>query len=131
MFLVCLGALQSLPSDVMEAAKIDGAGALRTVWSVKLPLVLQSTVPLLISSFAFNFNNFSLIYMLTGGGPSYPGLSVPVGETDILISMVYKIAFDRGGQNFGLASAMSIVIFIVVGVISWLGFRKTRALEEL
>jgi len=45
--------------------------------------------------------------------------------------MVYKIAFDRGGQNFGLASAMSIVIFIVVGVISWLGFRKTRALEEL
>ena len=131
MFLVCMGALQSLPSDCMEAAKIDGASALRTVWSVKLPLVLQSTVPLLIASFAFNFNNFSLIYMLTNGGPNYPGLSVPVGETDILISMVYKIAFEGGKPDYGLASAMSIIIFIVVGVIAWLGFRQTKALEEL
>lgn len=131
MFLVCMGALQSLPSDCMEAAKIDGASGLRTVWSIKLPLVLQSTVPLLIASFAFNFNNFSLIYMLTNGGPNYPGLSVPVGETDILISMVYKIAFEGGTKDYGLASAMSIVIFIVVGIIAWLGFRKTKALEEL
>ncbi|RRC96502.1 ABC transporter permease subunit [Schaalia canis] len=131
MFLVALGALQSLPSDVMEAAKMDGAGPLRTVFSVKLPLVLQSTVPLLIASFAFNFNNFALIYMLTGGGPNYPGLSVPLGETDILISMVYKIAFESGTKDYGLASAMSIVIFIVVGVIAWLGFRQTKTLEEL
>ncbi len=131
MFLVCLGALQSLPGDIEEAAKIDGASGLRTVWSIKLPLVLQSTVPLLIASFAFNFNNFSLIYMLTGGGPNYPGLSVPVGESDILISMVYKIAIDSGSPNYGLASAMSIVIFIVVGVIAWLGFRQTKTLEEL
>ena len=131
MFLVSLGALQSLPSDIMEAAKIDGATGLRTVLSVKLPLVLQSTIPLLIASFAFNFNNFSLIYMLTGGGPNYPGLSVPIGETDILISMVYTLAFDGGGTNYGLASAMSIVIFIVVGLISWIGFRQTRTLEEI
>lgn len=131
MFLVCLGALQSLPSDINEAAKIDGASGLRTVWSVKLPLVLQSTVPLLIASFAFNFNNFSLIYMLTEGGPNYPGLSVPLGETDILISMVYKIAFDSGAKDYGLASAMSIVIFLAVGVISWWGFRKTKTLEEI
>lgn len=131
MFLVCLGALQSLPGDIEEAAKIDGASGLRTVMSIKLPLVLQATVPLLIASFAFNFNNFSLIYMLTGGGPNYPGLSVPVGESDILISMVYKIAIDSGAPNYGLASAMSIVIFIVVGVIAWLGFRQTKTLEEL
>ena len=131
MFLVCLGALQSLPGDVEEAAKIDGASGLRTVWSIKLPLVLQSTVPLLIASFAFNFNNFSLIYMLTGGGPNYPGLPYDVGETDILISMVYKIALAENAANYGLGSAMSIVIFIVVGVIAWLGFRQTKTLEEL
>ena len=131
MFLVCLGALQSLPGDVEEAAKIDGASGLRTVWSIKLPLVLQSTVPLLIASFAFNFNNFSLIYMLTGGGPNYPGLSYPVGESDILISMVYKIALAKDAANYGLGSAMSIVIFIVVGVIAWIGFRRTKTLEEL
>ena len=131
MFLVCLGALQSLPGDVEEAAKIDGASGLRTVWSIKLPLVLQSTVPLLIASFAFNFNNFSLIYMLTGGRPNYPGLSFPVGESDILISMVYKIALADKSADYGLASAMSIVIFIVVGVIAWIGFRQTKTLEEL
>ena len=131
MFLVCLGALQSLPGDVEEAAKMDGASGLRTVWSIKLPLVLQSTTPLLIASFAFNFNNFSLIYMLTGGGPDFEGAQYSLGQTDILISMVYKIAFARGGYNYGLASAMSIFIFVVVGVIAWLGFRKTKALEEL
>ena len=105
MFLVCLGALQSLPGDVEEAAKIDGASGLRTVWSIKLPLVLQSTVPLLIASFAFNFNNFSLIYMLTGGGPNYPGMDV--GETDILIRWSTRSRSSRVSPNYGLASAMS------------------------
>ena len=131
MFLVCLGALQSLPGDVEEAAKMDGASGLRTVWSIKLPLVLQSTTPLLIASFAFNFNNFSLIYMLTKGGPDFYGAPFGLGQTDILISMVYKIAFAGDQHNYGLASAMSIFIFAVVGVIAWLGFRKTKALEEL
>ena len=131
MFLVCLGALQSLPGDVEEAAKMDGASGLRTVWSIKLPLVLQSTTPLLIASFAFNFNNFSLIYMLTKGGPDFDGAPHGLGQTDILISMVYKIAFAGNQHNYGLASAMSIFIFVVVGVIAWLGFRQTKALEEL
>ena len=131
MFLVCLGALQSLPGDVEEAAKMDGASGLRTVWSIKLPLVLQSTTPLLIASFAFNFNNFSLIYMLTKGGPDFDGAPHGLGQTDILISMVYKIAFAGDQHNYGLASAMSIFIFVVVGVIAWLGFRQTKALEEL
>ena len=69
--------------------------------------------------------------MLTGGGPNYPGLSYPVGESDILISMVYKIALAKDAANYGLGSAMSIVIFIVVGVIAWIGFRRTKTLEEL
>ena len=110
---------------------MDGASGLRTVWSIKLPLVLQSTTPLLIASFAFNFNNFSLIYMLTKGGPDFDGAPHGLGQTDILISMVYKIAFEGNQHNYGLASAMSIFIFVVVGVIAWLGFRQTKALEEL
>ncbi|MBM7331913.1 ABC transporter permease subunit, partial [Agrobacterium sp. S2] len=56
MFLICTGALQSLPGDVMEAAKIDGASPWRAFRSVTMPLLLVSTTPLLISSFAFNFN---------------------------------------------------------------------------
>ncbi|MEE6272579.1 ABC transporter permease subunit [Georgenia sp. MJ206] len=131
MFLICTGALQSISSDVVEAARIDGAGALRIFRSMTLPLLLVSTAPLLISTFAFNFNNFTLIYMLTGGGPNFPDAPIPVGATDILISMVYSIAFEGGSRDYGLASAMSLLIFVVVGVISWLGFRRTRTLEEI
>jgi arabinogalactan oligomer/maltooligosaccharide transport system permease protein len=133
MFLICTGALQSLPTDVLEAAKIDGAGRWRTWRSITLPLLLVATAPLLISSFAFNFNNFTLIYMLTGGGPRFDDASVPLGHTDILISMVYSVSGLDGtaAKDYGLASALSIVIFLVVASISALAFRRTRSLEEI
>jgi len=133
MFLICTGALQSLPTDCLEAAKVDGASAWRTFSSIKLPLLLVSTAPLLISSFAFNFNNFTLIYMLTRGGPRFPDTSVPLGATDILISMVYSVSGLDGtaARNYGLASALSIVVFLIVGGVSALAFRQTRKLEEV
>lgn len=132
MFLISTGALQSIPSDIYEAATIDGAGPFRSFRSLTLPLLLVAVTPLLIASFAFNFNNFSLIYMLTGGGPTYIGNSFKLGHTDILISMVYKIAIDaQGTKDYGLASAMSIFIFVIVGLVSYIGFRKTRQLEEI
>ena len=131
-FLVCTGALQSLPDDVQEAARIDGAGRWRTFRSITLPLLLVSTAPLLIASFAFNFNNFTLIYMLTGGGPRFTDTSATLGHTDILISMVYQISGVSGGRaDYGLASALSLIIFVVIGVISALMFRRTRQLEEV
>ncbi len=131
-FLVCTGALQSLPEDVQEAARIDGAGRWRTFRSITLPLLLVSTAPLLIASFAFNFNNFTLIYMLTGGGPRFTDTSATLGHTDILISMVYQISGVSGGRaDYGLASALSLIIFVVIGVISALMFRRTRQLEEV
>lgn len=133
MFLICTGALQSLPDDVMEAAKVDGAGWWRTWRSVTMPLLLVSTAPLLISSFAFNFNNFTLIYMLTRGGPRFADTSIPLGHTDILISMVYNISGLDGTspRNYGLASALSIVVFLIVGTVSAIAFRQTRRLEEV
>ena len=133
MFLICTGALQSLPGDVYEAARIDGASGWRTWRSITMPLLLVATAPLLISSFAFNFNNFTLIKMLTNGGPRFDDASVPLGHTDILISMVYNVSGLDGtaARDYGLASALSIVIFVVVGVISAIAFRQTRKLEEL
>lgn len=133
MFLVATGALQALPNDIKEAARVDGAGPLRTWWSVTGPLVLITTAPLLIASFAFNFNNFTLIYMLTKGGPRFGDTSAPIGATDLLITMVYSISGVDGSapKNYGLASALSIVIFVLVAVISGLGFRQTRKLEEV
>ncbi len=133
MFLICTGALQSIPKDVLEAARIDGAGRTRIWRSVTLPLLLVAVAPLLISSFAFNFNNFNIIEMLTEGNPRFADASVPVGHTDILITMVYSISGLDGAAatNYGLASALSIVIFFVVATISVFSFRKTRALEEI
>lgn len=133
MFLVCMGALQSIPKDTLEAASIDGAGALRRWWSVTLPMLMVPTAPLLIATFAFNFNNFNLVYMLTGGGPRMEGVEAPVGHTDILITMVFKISGLGSGQatDYGLAAAMSLVIFLIVTVIAVISFRRTRSLEEI
>jgi arabinogalactan oligomer/maltooligosaccharide transport system permease protein len=131
MFLVCTGALQSIPDDVQEAATVDGASPWATFRLIKLPLLLVSVAPLLIASFAFNFNNFNVIYMLTNGGPRDTAAPIPVGFTDILISMVYKVAFTGQSRDYGLASAYSIIIFIVVAVISIIAFRRTKSLEEI
>ena len=63
-FLVSLGALQSIPEELTEAARVDGGGALAIFRRVTLPLLLVAVAPLLIASFAFNFNNFNNIYLL-------------------------------------------------------------------
>lgn len=131
MFLVCTGALQSIPDELQEAATVDGAKPWAVFRLIKLPLLLVSVAPLLIASFAFNFNNFNVIYMLTDGGPRDSNAPIPVGFTDILISMVYKVAFTGQTRDYGLASAYSIIIFIIVAVISVIAFRRTKSLEEL
>jgi arabinogalactan oligomer/maltooligosaccharide transport system permease protein len=132
MFLITTGALQSIPADLSESASIDGASAWQIFRLIKLPLLLVSLTPLLIASFAYNFNNFTVIYLLTGGGPILdPTLRVTTGATDILITFVYRIAFGGGvGANYGLASAFSILIFFIVGGISFFSFKRTRSLEE-
>ena len=132
MFLITTGALQAIPADLSESASIDGASAWQTFRQIKLPLLLVSLTPLLIASFAYNFNNFTAIYLLTGGGPVLdPTLRVTTGATDILITFVYRIAFGGGvGANYGLASAFSILIFFVIGGISFFSFKRTQSLEE-
>ncbi|GGB43743.1 sugar ABC transporter permease [Flexivirga endophytica] len=130
MFVVCTGALQSLPGDVMEAAKIDGAGAWRTLRSITTPLLLVAVGPLLIASFAFNFNNFGLIYLLTKGGP-FTGGNSQLGSTDLLITYAYRLALGGTNPNYGLAGAVAIIIFIIVGLLSFPGFLRSKALEEV
>ena len=130
-FLVSLGSLQSIPEELTEAARVDGGGGLQIYRRVPLPLLLVAVSPLLISSFAFNFNNFNNIYLLTHGGP-YTGTSAVAGNTDILISYTYKLAIaSNTGGNYGLASAFAIVIFLMVALISGISFWRTNALESL
>lgn len=130
MFIVCTGALQAIPSDVKEAALIDGASPLRTLRSIIMPLLLVAVGPLLVASFAFNFNNFGLIYLLTGGGP-YTAENTTIGGTDLLITYAYRLAFSGTNPNYGFAAAVSIVIFFIVAAMSWSGFRRSKALEDI
>ncbi|MCF8008680.1 MAG: maltose ABC transporter permease MalF [Halanaerobiales bacterium] len=132
MMLISLGALQSISGDLYEAAAIDGATPFQRFRYITLPLILVSLGPLLISSFAFNFNNFNVIYLFNEGGPPIVGAQTPAGGTDILISYTYRLSFESGrGSDFGLASAVSILIFMITAVITWFNFKYTGALEEV
>ena len=130
MFIVCTGALQSIPGDVYEAAKIDRVGPLQTLTKITMPLVLVAVGPVLVASFAFNFNNFGLIYLLTGGGPFEAG-NTSIGSTDLLITYAYRLAFSGASPSYGLASAVSILIFLLVGLMSLAGFKKSAQLEDV
>ena len=129
-YLVSSGALQAIPSELSEAAAIDGASSRQIFSKITLPLLLQILSPLLVASFAFNFNNFNLIFLLTGGGPRNDLDGEIAGATDILISYTYRIAFGTNIQNLGLASAISVIIFIIVAGISLYGIRKSKVLES-
>jgi ABC-type sugar transport system permease subunit len=132
MFLICSGALQAVPAELKEAARVDGAGAGTVFRTITLPLLLVSTAPLLIGSFGFNFNNFVLPFLLTNGGPPVPGASIPVGETDLLITFTFDLAISSGrGNRFALGSAIVVMIFVIVAVLSAMSFRYTRRLEEI
>ena len=129
-YLVASGALQAIPNELVEAAAIDGANPRQIFRKITMPLLLQILSPLLIASFAFNFNNFNLIYLLTGGGPRNSLDGEIAGATDILISYTYQIAFGSSTQDLGLASAISLIIFILVASISLYGIRKSKVLES-
>jgi ABC-type sugar transport system permease subunit len=135
MLLISLGALQSIPGELFEAASMDGANALQRFRFITLPLILVALGPLLIGSFAFNFNNFALIDLVTGGGPPIPGTSQPAGATDILISYTVRLAFTGGqggrGVDYGFAAAISVFIFLIIAAITMVNFRFSRQLEQV
>ncbi len=132
MFLISTGALQAIPAELQEAARVDGAGGFGVFRRITFPMLMVSLAPLLIGSFAFNFNNFAIIYFLTVGGPPILDAAVPVGATDILITFTYDLAIAGGrGNQFGLGAAITVFIFFIVLVISSIGFRFTRRLEDI
>ena len=130
MFLVATGALQAIPGELAEASRIDGAGAWQAFRRITLPLLMVALTPLLISSFAFNFNNFNAIYLTTEGAP-FPADNPANGATDLLITYTYRLAFGGGGAQYGFAAAISIFIFLIVAVVSAISFRRTRRQEEV
>ncbi|WP_280157719.1 carbohydrate ABC transporter permease (plasmid) [Priestia aryabhattai] len=121
------GVMTSIDKEIYEAADVDGATPVQKFWKITMPLVMFSTAPLLIMSFAGNFNNFNIIYLLTQGKPVNDAYSY-AGSTDILISWIYKMTLEQ--NQFAMASVVSILIFIVVATLSVWNFRKTKAFKE-
>ncbi len=130
MMVLCSGLIKSIPADLYEASAVAGASAWVNFKAITLPLILKPLTPLLISAFAFNFNNFVLISLLTGGRPDQLDATTPAGTTDILVSYTWRIAFQDSGQQFGLASAISTVIFLIVAAITLLQMRATRIADD-
>ncbi len=122
MMLVSTGMLQAIPDTLYEASTMDGSNPVTDFLHITLPLVFPPLLPILISSFAFNFNNFNLIYLLTAGGPKMVGGGI-AGETDILVTYTFNLAFRDSGTNYGLASAVATVLFFIVGTIAWINLK--------
>jgi ABC-type sugar transport system permease subunit len=132
MMLINLGALQSIPTDMYEAAELDGAGRLAKFRHLTLPMLFISVGPMLLGTFAFNFNNFTVIDLVNQGGPPIVGGFTPAGQTDILISYTYRLAFSGGhGADYAMAATIGIIIFIIIASLTAFNFRFTRQLEEV
>lgn len=104
MMVVCLGALQSIPSDLYEAAWVDGANRWQRFRQITLPLLMPALVPAVIVGTVWTFNMFNIIYLVSGGAPN--------GATDILITDAFRWAFER--DRYGYAAAYSTVIFLIL-----------------
>ena len=131
MMTATISALSTISDDLYEAASIDGASRWQQIVNITLPLLRNSFTPILLSGFAFNFNNFGVIYLLTQGGPSVPGRTSTAGATDILLSWGYNTAFaSSGGQNYALASAIAMIVFFLTLAISLVNFRAAGVFEE-
>jgi maltose/maltodextrin transport system permease protein len=126
MMILCAGLIQSIPQDLYEASAVAGAGPLDNFFKITAPLIVKPLTPLLIAAFAFNFNNFVLISLLTGGRPDQLDAAIPVGTTDLLVTYTWRIAFQDSGQQFGLAAAISTVIFLIVAGVTLVQLRLSR-----
>ncbi len=105
--------IESLPTGIFDAARLDGAGPFRSFFYLTLPLVTRRMIPVLVLGFTASFNNFTAIYLLTSGGPAYPGAIGGAGATDIIISYIFKLTLMS--RRYGLAAAYAVVVFAAIG----------------
>lgn len=124
---VCLGGLQSIPPTLYEVAKVEGASKWYTFRKITFPLLVKVSIPLVVSSFAANFNNFGNIYMITQGGPARVD-SQFAGSTDILASTVYKMT--TWSNRYDLSATLSVFIFLIVGSLTLINLKLSGAFKE-
>lgn len=125
-FVVTTGVLQSIPEDLYEAALMDGATAWQKFRQITLPFILMQMMPIIITQYTFNFNNFNIIYLFNGGGPAIPNSTA--GGTDILVSWIYKLTMKS--NQYALAAALTILLSVfVIGIALW-QFRRSNSFKE-
>ncbi len=120
LMLIATGILMNIPEDLYESAKIDGANIWQQYTKITLPYMLFVTGPYLLTQFIGNMNNFNVIYLLTGGGPTNAAASSAsgsVGYTDLLITWLFKITTGAGSEYY-MASVIGILVFIVAAALS-------------
>ena len=120
------GILQNIPAEQYEAARIDGANAFQQFVNVTLPYMIFVMTPTLIGSFTGNINNFNIIYLLSGGGPTYIGDSA--GQTDLLVTWLYKLTMDN--QEYNLAAVIGIMTFFVLATVALLTYRNSGSYKD-
>lgn len=125
---VCLGGLQSIEPTFYEAARIDGATKWQCFRKITFPVITRLSIPLIVSTFASNFNNFGNIYMITQGGPARPG-SQFAGSTDILASTIYKMT--TWSNRYELSATLSVISFLIVGTLTLINLNMSGAFKEV
>ena len=125
--LTMTGILQNIPSDLYDAARVDGANAIVTFFKITLPYMLFVTMPSLITTFTGNINNFNVIYLLSGGGPNTT-IGNTAGKTDLLVTWLYKLTIDRKEYNIG--AVIGIMTFVVLAIVSLVTYRNTNSYKD-
>lgn len=121
------GVLMNIPAELYESAEIDGAGPIKKFTSITLPYMIFVTAPATITTFVTNFNNFNVIYLLTGGGP-FSLDYYQAGKTDLLVTWLYKLTVNR--NDYSLASTIGIFIFVLVSTCSLIVYNRTGAVQK-
>lgn len=119
------GILMNIPEDLYESARIDGATPVVQFFQITLPYMLFVTTPYLIQSFVGNINNFNVIYLLTNGGPSKDASLYQAGQTDLLVTWLFKLTMDSNDYN--TAAAVGILVFIVCATLSLITFNLSKS----
>lgn len=120
------GILQNIPTELYEAAKMDGAGPVTIFFRITLPYMLFVTTPYLITSFVGNINNFNVIYLLSGGGPTYVGDTA--GQTDLLVTWLYKLTIDQ--QYYNIGAVIGIMTFVILTIVTLVTYRNSGSYKN-
>ncbi len=122
MMVIALGALQSIPNELYEAAEIEGANWFQKLRKITIPLIKPVMIPAITLGIIWTFNNLNVIWLVSNAGE-------PSDQTHILVSYVYKAAFNL--YRYGYAAAFSMIIFFILLIMSLTFLKRTRATESV